>query len=434
MKKKNYLAIAMLAAISGSSFADSVHGLTALTDTELSAETGQALFNLTYTAPTDTVNLERTRLGGDTTMGFYKLGMEADLELNINARKLQLGCGGVNGAGGCDIDIDYVSLSGVGTTPEARASSSAKLVNPFIELAISNPGSAALRQFKGLRLSSEAAYGLISFGLENGTEKSGINSLSGYMEVAATTGSSLLNPVSNLTYQDTNKKMTGRVKDTFGIPLSFESDNYSLNLTPASPASLTLAQQAITGKRISSANLQARAVVNNIQLSGRMVAVAAGLNLDKGITGTLNNLVVGINIDQSLAMVHKADLNGSPASLSLQSQGIQWPGTKSVAQPGWWLELSNPINIGKIDTSSSVDIALSTIVQSLDKVNAYLYEPGVQCGFLWLSCIGGSNIDTGPINLTTPANNGVHATMNLRDLVLAEQNFAPNCYGGLKFC
>ena len=58
MKRKNYLAIAMLAAISGSSFADSVHGLTALTDTELSAETGQALFNLTYTALTDTVNLE----------------------------------------------------------------------------------------------------------------------------------------------------------------------------------------------------------------------------------------------------------------------------------------------------------------------------------------------------------------------------------------
>ncbi len=53
-------------------------------------------------------------------------------------KKLQLGCGGVNGAGACDIDIDYLSLSGgtVDSTSTERASSSAIITNPFLEFAV----------------------------------------------------------------------------------------------------------------------------------------------------------------------------------------------------------------------------------------------------------------------------------------------------------
>ncbi len=35
------------------------------------------------------------------------------MELNANIKKLQLGCGGANGLGACDIDIDHISLSGL---------------------------------------------------------------------------------------------------------------------------------------------------------------------------------------------------------------------------------------------------------------------------------------------------------------------------------
>lgn len=446
MKGMNYLAIAMLSVMSGSLYAATASGLTALNDQELAAETGQALFNLTYTAPTDTANLERTRSGGEQQMGFYKLGMEADLELNLNAKKLQLGCGGTNGAGACDIDIDYVSLSGVGnsatsntaspTDRAARVGSSAKLVNPFMELAIKNPDTASTRQFVGLRLSSEQAFGLLTFGLENGVAKSGINSLSGYMQVKQATGKAKLNNLSNITASDVGgQKITGRIQGTLTSG-TFESDNYSLDLVfPAAGGDLVLPQQTITGKRITSAPLTALATVNGIQLAGRMTAQAKALGLDltldKALAGTLSNLKVAVTIDQSLGMVHKADLNGSPASLSLQGQDIQWPGAKSVAQKGWWLELSNPIDIGDVSPVAAVDVAAETLRQSLVQVSQYLDVNPVQCGFLYLGCLTSDSIDTGPVNLPGP---GPHATMALRDLTLANQNFTPNCYGNLKFC
>lgn len=65
-----------------------------LTDDELSKVQGQALMSLSYISPVDTKNLESTRTGSTKDIGFYKLGMEAEIELNANIKKLQLGCGG----------------------------------------------------------------------------------------------------------------------------------------------------------------------------------------------------------------------------------------------------------------------------------------------------------------------------------------------------
>ena len=154
-----------------------------MSDAQLAETTGQALMSLSYIGPADVTNLESKRLGGDKNIGFYKLGLEAELELNANIKKLQLGCGGVNGAGGCDIDIDNLSLSGIADTRIGRTSSSAKLTNPFIEFAIKNPQSASQREIVGLRLSAERAVGLLTAGLENSNQANGINSLSGYMKV-----------------------------------------------------------------------------------------------------------------------------------------------------------------------------------------------------------------------------------------------------------
>lgn len=88
-------------------FADT-NKLTELSDQEMSKVEGQALMSLSYLAPTDATN----KMSADN-IGFYKLGMEAEIELNANIKKLQLGCGGANGAGACDIDIDNLSVSGI---------------------------------------------------------------------------------------------------------------------------------------------------------------------------------------------------------------------------------------------------------------------------------------------------------------------------------
>ena len=84
-----------------------VWAMSTLSDEELSDTQGQALFNLSYLSPGDTSNYETTN-----NIGFYRLGVEAEIAANLNIKKLQLGCGGINGAGKCDIDIDNLSLSG----------------------------------------------------------------------------------------------------------------------------------------------------------------------------------------------------------------------------------------------------------------------------------------------------------------------------------
>ncbi|OTG83836.1 hypothetical protein [Acinetobacter sp. ANC 4648] len=190
MLKLKYLNVGLLALISiNSCYGDT---LKVMTDDQLSNTVGQALMSLSYIAPTDSSNLEKNRLGGAQNIGFYKLGLEAELELNANIKKLQLGCGGTNGVGDCDIDIDDLSLSGLkldangkpaSMTSEERASTSAKLTNPFLEFAIKNPNQASTRQVVGLRLSAEKAFGLLTAGTENSTKANGINTISGYMKV-----------------------------------------------------------------------------------------------------------------------------------------------------------------------------------------------------------------------------------------------------------
>ena len=438
-----------------------------MTDRELSATTGQALLNMSYISPTDLANKEAQRLGGDNTIGFYKLGLEGEMELNVNIKKLQLGCGGINGYGGCDIDIDYISLSGLGNSAisnsdtavdrAARVGSSAVLTNPFIEFAIKNPDKASTRQVVGLNFSAEKALGLITFGLENGATKTGINSLSGHMEIAATTGVANVNGFGNsqvageanrrtLNQSDGYAPISGEVCSGVGsctpnniTNIGFETESYSLNLRDKATGSnilkgdLAIGQQAITGKRINTANLTATAKVRDIDLSGNIVARAAGvLDLDKEVTGTIQNLLVDVAISENLGYFHKVNLNGTAASLSLQSQGIQWSNNKSVSQNGWWLEFTNPVDIGFIEPAFNVDIPKATLNEAFAQVSNYLtnVQP-VDCGFGGaLRCVLGDTVPVGTVNLI----NANRPQMGLTDLQLATQNFTPNCYGTLKFC
>lgn len=269
--------------------------LTSLTDTEMSATTGQALMSLSYIAPTDGANLEKLR-DSSSNVGFYKLGLEAKVELNANIRNLQLGCGGANGANGCDIDIKNLALSGlndgtVATGPQqgsptysaSRASTSAKITNPFLEFAIKNPESASTREVAGFRLSAEAIEGLLSVGTENlnGTSTTdGIQSLSGYLQLAnlqgqvttaATTfgqagaaGCAAIVGQANGTCQ----AIAGKINSTIGGQRGFvsytgaaSSDTQGISVPSMTVGFAKNSTSVITGKRMTTA------VVNNINVS-----------------------------------------------------------------------------------------------------------------------------------------------------------------------
>lgn len=166
--------------------------LVMLTDEELAQEQGQALFNLSYLAPGQAGNNMSTA----SNIGFYTFGIEAEVAINANIKNLQLGCGGVNGANGCDIDIQNFSLgcianssgvcvslpvttTGSATTSTAQHTTSSStvndtlgnqqqlkdfvLTNPFYQFAIKNPDSAATREIVGIRIGAANAKGPMSF-------------------------------------------------------------------------------------------------------------------------------------------------------------------------------------------------------------------------------------------------------------------------------
>ncbi len=167
-------------------------GLVNLTEDEMSSVEGQALFNLSYLAPGQAGN----PVPVGTNVGFYTLSMEAEVALNANIKKLQLGCGGVNGADGCDVDVDNFSFgcianstgvcitlpptgiqkTGINNNNTVAGQQQMRdfvLSNPFYQFAIKNPNSASTREIVGIRIGAADVKGPLSF--------NSINSFSGYL-------------------------------------------------------------------------------------------------------------------------------------------------------------------------------------------------------------------------------------------------------------
>lgn len=155
-----------------------------LSDDYLSRVTGQALIQMGK-APGE--------VGSGLT--FYKAGLDAEIEINLNIEKLQLGCTGaaVNGQH-CDIDIDNLSLSGNSWAVD-RPEAAALLTRPFFEFAIKNDDDKTRRQVVGVRLSAENTQGMMTFGTENSSTPNGINSFSGYMDLMQATGFGEILPI-----------------------------------------------------------------------------------------------------------------------------------------------------------------------------------------------------------------------------------------------
>lgn len=348
--------------------------------------------------------------------------------MNANIRKLQLGCGGINGPGGCDIDIDNLSLSGLSDTSAGRASSSAKMTNPFLQFAIKNPDSASQREVLGVRVSAERVMGLLTLGLENSANPNGINSFSGYMKINDATGTAST-AARNMTFSDTNQTIDGRIRPKLGIipglPIDFSSNNYDLSLQ-STAARLEVDGQVISGTRMSSVLLKGTAYINTLNFSGDLSARAGIFTLQKVVTGNITGLRADLTIDQNLGFIHKLPLN-NPFSLSLQSSQVFWPGADAAAEKGWWMAFDDAIDIGNITPSNQIVITNDVLRQIVRPISDYLKSEPVECQVL--NCIAGRDLNVGNVNLPNTILN-----FPLKDLQLVNQRFAPNCYGGMKFC
>ncbi len=456
----------------------SAFALTPLTDEVLGNETGQAAFFTNYVAPSGAAN-------SPTDFGFFTLGLNGTVELNTNIQHLQLGCGGANGANGCDIDINNLGLSGnpdggvgpghyaVGT---ARAATDAVLQNPFFQLAIKNPTVLATRQLVGFNLGAQRVIGLLTAGTDNPASLNnsatdptgvGINALSGFMKVASSTGTAMTaqqiisyngantpapangSPVpgpGNATV-GTNTPITGRIYNIgtscfFGCT-NFTSTNYDLVL-PATSVALTSNPTTINSSRVKSIALTGTGDVSNIYLYGQMTANAIGLNLAENIPNNgqsyISNLKVDLQVQEALSYIHNITVD-NPVSLSLQSTDVYWPGSTcsggatlgnancNIAKRGWWMGFGDTVNIGSITPTLPVSITVPVLQNVLGITSQYLYDNPISCGtFGLLSCLGGT-INVGQVDLA-----GNSVPFPLKNLVLAAQTPKQNCYGNLKFC
>ncbi|MDQ8935002.1 hypothetical protein [Acinetobacter rudis] len=436
--------------------------LVELDDEQLAATRGQALLSLSYISPQDQYNFEAQRVNGDKSVGFYKLGLEADVALNANVRKLQLGCGGVNGINGCDIDIDNLSLSGLKTdangkmlpmTSAERASSSAQLSNPFIEFAIKSPDQTSTREVVGLRLSAEKVVGLLTAG-SNNTEANGINSLSGYLKINgygnATTSDGVfgLKPGETVrSYADINLPVCSGCGSMQGYIAGYganDSKNTGLKI-PSMKAPFQINNAVVSGTRMTAANVSAIAQIPSIPINSNSGQL--GVALDQKacsfviacaqytfikLNTSVDNLTANINFSEGLGYIHNLPIS-SAMYLGLQKQQLRWPGAEEVANSGWWLSLQDPVNLGDISPRDKVDI--SSVYPQFAKLlgeklaeDQYKIKIGLADGISAIFQAGISK-NISPINMQ-----GESVNIALKNLILETQNVTPNCYGGMRFC
>ena len=441
-------------------------------DEQLAGITGQALIQMAKTPGT----------GNSPDINFYRAGLDAVVELNMNIEKLQLGCGGINGPG-CDIDIDNLSLSG-NAWGEGRPESAAILTRPFFEFAVRNDGSKTLREVVGIRLSAEQATGLLTMGTENLATPNGINALSGYMEIAATNG-----VAQTLTGNDhrfgsnqscspfgcgpapsdydpanrpnpSDETVTGKADVSVALCTTgcgirqFMSDPSRSTgvLLPGLEVPFNIDAFTLKGTRMTSAQVYASAPVPDINLHhedadgdgysdgalfvqlDQTVCSSFFICMDEvdnlHLRGTVTNLDLNIDFQQDLGYIHKIPVN-NPFSLSMQSNDIQWPGAVEVAQQGWWMSFQDPVDLGELNPLNKVDIR-SVYPQIAALISEYMWENpiDVTTGDAWDALTSGHMYkDVGAVDLA-----GASVDIKLQDLQLSTQDFQANCWGSARFC
>lgn len=92
------------------------------------------------------------------------------------------------------------------------------------------------------------------------------------------------------------------------------------------------------------------------------------------------------------------------------------------------MAFEDPVDIGNVTPSKRIDITNDVLRQVIGPLSTALSTTAVpSCQAL--DCLFGSSLEIGNINLPNTSVN-----FPLKDLQLKNQDFAPNCYGSLKFC
>ena len=420
------------------------YAMTHLDDDSLANVTGQALFSLVKEK--------------DSTQGldFFKLAMQAELSLNTNIKSLQLGCGGANGAGACDIDISELSFGCVtnpmgacitlpttlpgqptgldsnNTIANQSALKDFVLTNPFFQFAIKGGDQAATREVVGIRVGAEKAEGPMSIG--------DMKSFSGYLS-----GLTNLNISAQQNIAVTCQRGTANCAD---IDASKFSTSFGSGYTQASAflgvKDAEILNLGLAKVRYRDLTIDTRAASSNANasLNGTRLTQVGIANL--GLGTTVDNVVAGLKVNQSCGDSIFGGCNIltgagiSNALLPLLVGGIQ---TYMKQQTLTGLGLAVPVQ------GSLSDAAYNTLLTN--NLNAYVlpynlnnvhqlgikypgYEKAVGQGWsMYLQDAFTLNVNDSLTSLmSNMVQNGNAKAGNITTLAPAYRN----CFGSLKFC
>jgi hypothetical protein len=360
-----------------------------LRDDDLAGVSGQAFFQA------DKITGTGTQATGTSGITFYKMGLDAQLDFNMNIREMELG----RTSSGVDLwarDVAFgcvANASGVCQDSGAIGATQLKpftVKRPYLQFAFTGDSAKGTRELVGIRIGAESASGPLSFGQ--------MLSFSGYLtatanmtmqaqtDVAVTCGPSTspcvgsashATGVNSFLYEAPNRSLD---MDNFSITgcvlivicLTDQARNFTVNLGTVSQ----------NGKNVTAVGSRlTQAVINDVDLSVMVDGLTAGMTLNQsnGIDPNLASLVIGqirsqsstqiknqlsaalkigaagqlpgcaslanCDIPYNLGNVHQVDINSPDFGLSMQKQAVAYPGYASAMPTGWAMYLPNAFTL-----------------------------------------------------------------------------------------
>lgn len=351
MKNHKFLFLLTILLVGLSAYLPAQAQLQEVSDIDLGRQTGQGLLDFTTIVPGS--NGAASAPSVDNGLTFYRMGLNAQLDMNSNINHLQLGCGGVNNAlnpNVCDVDIDYLSFLGNnGAGGAGSAGSDFTLYRPYITLAVANAGKAN-QSVAGIQIGSQSANGYLSMGrvYQNGDtnlEHSGAcNSSSNPNDLNCHSG---LNSFSGYTNLTLNGSVGGAIT---GWPCGPNWWDFLGNCSYHSSINKTV---QVAGTRMTNT------VIN---LNNLPTTATAGLTI---------SLSVNAKLTENMRYIHGFNLQGVPDFfLSFQRQQVAWPNydySSSTSDPsgsayayaantGWWMNLPSNISINGITGTQDISL------------------------------------------------------------------------------
>ena len=458
------------------SMTNTSHALSVLEDAELSDVTGQALFSV----------VKET----DASQGldFFKLGIDAELSLNANIKSLQLGCGGENGAGACDIDISALSLgcvvgaSGNCITLPTNIAGQPKgqdfdnslsnqkelrdfvLTNPFFQFAIKGGDQAATREVVGVRVGADKAQGPMSIGAMNNFSGylTGINNL--YIQAQTNVAVTCKQGTANCSDADASKYSQDFVGD-YGLLAGGEKQQYeaSAYLGVKNAEILNLLFGAVTVEYrdqtintaaaqrenlgiVANGNRMTQVQIHGLQLGSLVDEVVQNLTINQMCTGhdpgkcsaigteTIGNTLLPLLRTGIQIYMKQETLKG--LNLPVPEQGtLELDGAYSTKLTTLLNAYVLPYNLGnvhQIDVDSNLfGIALTSLGNGI-RFPGFAEDAKATKGWsMYLEDAFTININQ---PLTTLMSNIVQTGLAAQgNITMLEQPYR-NCYGSMKFC